>query len=82
MLSRVLAGLPNFLQFEKIRSSYLEFDSCLIWLSVFRIDTREDHLCALRGARLVKETTDIQISDYEKKEHLILRKVVELLGDQ
>ena len=26
--------------------------------------------------------TDIQINDYEKKEHLILRKIVELLGEQ
>jgi hypothetical protein len=67
---------------EKIKPSYLEFESCLQWLSVFTIHNRDDHLCATRAARLVKEVTDIKVNDYEKKEHIILRKVIELLGVQ
>ena len=49
---------------------------------MFRIKGRDDHLCGLRAARLVKEVSDIRVSDFEKKEHLILRKIMELLGSQ
>jgi hypothetical protein len=49
-------------------------------LSYFEVKDREEHESVCKAVKLIKDAKIANTPDYEHKGHLILRKIIELLG--
>lgn len=80
LLKNLISTFPNFISNEKIDPDIKDFDSSLIWLSIFNTRDREDIQSVIGLVKFVKY---IQFdSQYEDKARLLLEKIIMLLGDE
>jgi hypothetical protein len=78
----LICELPLFLKAESIDPSQKEFESYLMWLSYFEVKDRAEHLAVCQTVKLIKDARLMNTPDYEHKGHLMLRRVIELLGQE